>query len=423
MEQYFHSVVLNEEQCMGCTNCMQRCPMEAIRVRNRKAIISKERCIDCGECIKVCPYHAHKSITDEIKLLEGYKYKVALAPLTIYSQFSEHVKMDKVFEAIKALGFDYVFDEAVFADISSIMIKHIMRKKNAAVGPLISSHCPAVIRLIQTRFPDLLDNLLNVESTVEIGARLIRRELKEALNCNDGEIGILYLSPCPARVTSIKQPLGVHFSALNGSISFKKIYGDILRNLKLADKTENYRKGNLEGIQWSYIGGQSEAIDVHRYVAVDGIFNVIEVLEAVEMGKLDSLEFIEASACIGGCVGGPLNIENPYIAKSKTKHLENFNHGQLSYNEHMVVKLLQSGFMLWDKEIVPKEIAQLDENFVEAMKKINQIDKIVKELPGLDCGSCGAPSCRAFAEDIVRGDAGIQECKFIRQEAAKDVWL
>lgn len=414
MEQYFHSVVLDEDRCMGCTNCMQRCPMEAIRVKDRKAVISKDRCIDCGECIKVCPYHAHKSITDNIKSIDSYKYKVALAPITLYSQFGDNIRIDKVFEGIKNLGFDYVYDESVFADISSIMIKKVIEKKEPGSGPIISSHCPAIIRLIQTKFPELLDNLLNIESTVEIGARLIRRELKEELGCTDDEIGILYLSPCPARVTSIKQPLGVHFSALNGAISFKKIYGDILRNIKLTDENQTYRKGNLSGIRWGYIGGQSEAIGVDKNIAVDGVFNVIEVLEAVEMGKLDNLKYIEASACIGGCVGGPLNIENPYIAKSKLKHLEVINHGNLKYNEELVIKLLQSGFMLWDKEIVPKEITQLDDNFVEAMKKIDRIDKILKELPGLDCGSCGAPSCRAFAEDIVRGYAKIEECKFIK---------
>jgi len=131
------------------------------------------------------------------------------------------------------------------------------------------------------------------------------------------------------------------------------------------------------------------------------------------MGKLDNIKYIEASACIGGCVGGPLNIENPYIAISRFKHMELLNHGNLKYNHYEIDKLLRSGFMHWDKEIVPTEILTLDTNIVEAMKKLEKIEKILKKLPGLDCGSCGAPSCRSFAEDIAKGRAKIEDCKFI----------
>ena len=50
MNTYFHSVRLDEEKCMGCTNCIKRCPTQAIRVRSGKAHIISERCIDCGTC-------------------------------------------------------------------------------------------------------------------------------------------------------------------------------------------------------------------------------------------------------------------------------------------------------------------------------------------------------------------------------------
>lgn len=411
MDKYFHSVILDEKLCMGCTNCMQRCPMEAIRVKDRKAIIDKERCIDCGECIRACPYHAQKSFTDKIDVISDFKYKVALVPITMYGQFKEGTRIDKIFEAIKKLGFDYVYDESVFADLASIMVKEELKNKNID-GPLISSHCPAVIRLIQARFPDLIENLITVESTVEIGGRMIRRELKESLECEDSDIGIVYISPCTARVTSVKRPLGIWNSALDGSVSFKDIYGDIMRNLKSIEKYDSYRKGNLEGIRWSFLGGQSESIESEKYVAVDGIFNVIDVLEALEMGKLEKMRYIEASACVGGCVGGALNIENPYIAIGRLKHLEVINHGNLKYNEAEVLRMLRSGFMHWDKEIVPVEVIPLDDDLLIAMKKIEELDRIVRLLPGLDCGSCGAPSCRAFAEDIVRGFAKIDDCKF-----------
>ncbi|HAR96891.1 MAG TPA: ferredoxin, partial [Deltaproteobacteria bacterium] len=57
MSGYVHSVTLDREKCQGCTNCIKRCPVEAIRVHDGKAKIIEERCIDCGECIRCCQNH------------------------------------------------------------------------------------------------------------------------------------------------------------------------------------------------------------------------------------------------------------------------------------------------------------------------------------------------------------------------------
>ena len=78
MEKFFHSVILDKDKCMGCTNCIKRCPTEAIRVRDGKALILSERCIDCGECIRVCPHHAKRARFDHFSMLDNYSYKIAL---------------------------------------------------------------------------------------------------------------------------------------------------------------------------------------------------------------------------------------------------------------------------------------------------------------------------------------------------------
>ena len=70
--------MLDKELCMGCINCIKRCPTEAIRVRDGKAHILKERCIDCGECIRICPHHAKKAITDPVSILENFQYTISL---------------------------------------------------------------------------------------------------------------------------------------------------------------------------------------------------------------------------------------------------------------------------------------------------------------------------------------------------------
>ena len=100
MPEYFHSVVLEEDKCCGCTNCIKRCPTEAIRVRDGKAHIITERCIDCGECIRVCPHHAKKARSDSIEEIEKFKYKIAIPAPALFGQFNNMDDIDIASSAI-----------------------------------------------------------------------------------------------------------------------------------------------------------------------------------------------------------------------------------------------------------------------------------------------------------------------------------
>ena len=151
MTKYFHSVTLNEEKCKGCTNCIKHCPTEAIRVRNGKATITKERCIDCGECIKVCPYHAKKAVTDPFEKINQYEFKVALPAPSLYGQFDPEFSRERILKALLELGFDWVFEVSKAAEIVSDASRQIIEKGNVK-KPVISSACPAVVRLVQVRF-------------------------------------------------------------------------------------------------------------------------------------------------------------------------------------------------------------------------------------------------------------------------------
>ena len=119
MNTYFHSVRLDEEKCMGCTNCIKRCPTQAIRVRSGKAHIISERCIDCGECIRVCPHHAKYSHRDSMNRIIEFKYRVALPAPSLYGQFNNLDDIGYVITALKMLGFDEVFEVARGAELVS----------------------------------------------------------------------------------------------------------------------------------------------------------------------------------------------------------------------------------------------------------------------------------------------------------------
>jgi len=415
MKDHFHSVVLDSNKCNGCTNCMRRCPTEAIRVRNKKAVIAEDRCIDCGECIRVCPYHAQNAITDELSVLKNFKFNIAIAPMSLYSQFSIDTDMNKVFNGIKQIGFDYVIDEGSAADVLTVVIRDML-KNNHLKKPVISSLCPAILRIIQFRFPSLLENIINVESPMEVAARMGKLKIMKEYGLKSEEIGVFYLTQCPAKATSIYRPIGIEQSYLNGAFSIKSLYGDIIRNVKSIEHEEKYTSASTAGIGWARSGGQSLAIGVENYIAVDGIENVINVLEEIELGKLNNIDYFEGLACIGGCVGGPLNVENPFIAKNRIRRLSEKKTNIPPIKYEYIDELSSSGLIGWTEKIQPKKVLVLDQDIHKAMKKMELLKQISEELPGLDCGSCGSPSCNALAEDIVLGKAKIDDCIFKLKE-------
>ena len=151
-----HSVVLEVDKCRGCTTCLHNCPTKAIRVRNGKAMILADKCIECGECIRVCPYHAKIAQTDELSSVKSYPYKVALIPPTLIAQFHQQYEIGDILLAIEQLGFDLAVEVAYGAEIAGKALDiHLKKHQGHAY---ISSACPAVVKLIQERFP-LLDRL------------------------------------------------------------------------------------------------------------------------------------------------------------------------------------------------------------------------------------------------------------------------
>lgn len=407
MDRVLHSVTLQKEHCNGCTNCLSRCPTQAIRIVKGKATIIENRCIDCGECIRVCPHHAKKASVENLSILSRYKYRVAIPAISIYGQFGTDVDMNLVFGAIKQLGFDEVYDMAHAADLMSIYQKQIIMNENSK-KPLISTFCPAITRIIQSRFPALIKNIIKLELPAEIAARSIRNRLISQ-GMQDEEIGIIYISACPAMVTSIRNPVGVYKSSIDEIIATEEVYYKVMKIIGEIIQEEQLQKGSGKGILWATVGGQSHSMGLEDYIAVDGIEEVIKVLESMEIGKLNTLDFFEGYACVNGCVGGPLNVENTFIAKNKiTKSSKKIWNKDIDID----IELTSENFELHE-EIVAAPIFKLDSDFTKALEKMKRIEEIVSNLPGINCGACGAPSCRVMAEDVVQGRLSIGDCRFL----------
>jgi len=415
MDRFFHSVTLDRDKCMGCTNCIKRCPTEAIRVRNGKARIISERCIDCGECIRVCPHHAKKARSDELSMIDNFEYKIALPAPTLYGQFNNLDDIDIVLTGLKDLGFDEVFEVSRSAELISEATRKLMQEGNLK-KPVISSACPAVVRLIRVRFPDLCSHVLQLNSPMEMAARIAKQEAMKKTGLPRGKIGAFFITPCPAKVTAIKMPISCKKSEVDGAIAISDIFTKLTAKMEERKTTELLSHSGIIGVGWASSGGEASALLNDKYLAADGIDNVIRVLEELEDEKIRELDFVELNACSGGCVGGVLCVENAYVAKARLQRLRRYL--PVSQN-HLDGKI--PNMMEWQKNLLFTPVLKLSDDMNEALRMMSEIDRICDELPGLDCGSCGAPTCRALAEDIVRGHAKKNQCIFIMREEIKNV--
>ena len=420
MDTYFHSVRLDKDKCRGCTNCIKRCPTQAICVRNGKARIIKERCIDCGECIRVCPHHAKYASRDSLEQLDSYKYKIALPAPALYGQFNNLDDVNIILNALPSLGFDAVFEVSKAAELISDVTRLYLEKMNPP-KPAISSACPAVVRLIRVCFPELIDNIILVNAPVEEAGRLARNRAVAKTGLKPEEIGVFFISPCPAKITSFKQPIGTDKSNIDGAIAINDIYPHLLKAMEKIDEHDELvalHESGVIGIGWATSGGEASGTLNDNALAADGIENCMKILEEVERGNLDSVDFIELNACQGGCVGGSLTAENPFIAKSRLMKLRKYS--PVSCNR-LPTKEIPSE-MLCSVPIEPcDDVMKLADNVQEAMARMSRMEELLKTFPGLDCGTCGAPGCKALAEDVVRGFTTEHDCVFRARQELQDI--
>lgn len=407
-ENINHSVTLDISKCKGCTNCIKRCPTEAIRVRDNHAQIENLKCIDCGECIRTCPYKAKKAIYDKFEDFADYKYKIALPAPALYGQFDELTDMNYLLTALVECGFDEVFEVARAAEIASEYTRKFLEENRDFPRPVISSACPVIVRLIGIRYPLLADQILPVLPPIEIAARMARKEaLEKHPELSEDDICVLFISPCPAKVSYIKSPLGTEKSAVDGALSVSDLYFKLRSKISTIKDPYVDSKSGIIGVSWASTGGEAKALFNEKYLAADGIEHVIKVLDEIDNGNIRNVEFVELNACSGGCVGGVLNIENPYIAKARLQTLRRYLPVSLNRD-----KAGEENYD-WDTQISYECVSRLSNDRKEAMRKMRDIEDILAKLPQIDCGSCGAPSCRALAEDIVKGRARIENCVIV----------
>jgi Pyruvate/2-oxoacid:ferredoxin oxidoreductase delta subunit len=407
-----HSIVRVEGKCVGCVACSKACPTKAIRVREDLIQVNPALCIDCGECIRVCQHDAVRARTSSPSDLKRFKHTVAIPSMTLYTQFGRDVYPSQVVGALLQNGFDAFFDgSAVCPMVTSAIDTYLSECQGP--WPKLSVTCPAVLRLILIRYPDLIPHLIGIHTPRELSARLARRQVATRLGIPAEDIGVFYITPCSAIMQSILRPVGVEASYFDGAFSVAELYGSLLRSIKAgADMPD--QAFNPAGLQWAMAGGETGAMRNANTLSVSGVKDVTEVFDRIEAGKFQSVDFIEAYICPDGCVSGQLVVEERYAARRALQRILAHVTGRPSVEEEKVRSLFRQHFFDLEAEIKARAITPVAANLREAILRRQEKQRLLEQLPHKDCAACGAPDCATLAEDIVDGQAQTGDCLFLR---------
>lgn len=412
MNIYKHSVVSDGEKCTGCTHCLRHCPTEAIRIRGGKAVIDSSRCIDCSECIRVCPHKAKSADFDALAELDfSNDYIIALPDPTLYGQFAQLRDVDALPGALLSVGFSDVYEVAKAAELHTEYTRLYLQQPTVA-RPVISSGCPVIVRLISMRFPLLRDRLLPLAPPMELAATFAReRALAAHPEIPPERIKTAFISPCPARVSWVKNTPENKVRDIDYVLSVRELFFRLRPLLSGITEESLPSETGIIGMGWASSGGEASALMNDCYLAADGIENVTRVLDNIENGNMPDLEFVELRTCCAGCVGGLLNVENPYITRVRLTSLRRMlpvSRNRLPKQAYGTAQVPEKLFTMRPFDFGNADVLEGDRKArLEMMAKINQI---AAGLPGRDCGGCGAPNCRAFAQDVVRGEAKTSDC-------------
>lgn len=420
-EKFYHALKINPERCIGCTHCLKKCPTGAVRIRDGKANIRKNWCVDCGECLKSCPTGAIYVEDDDFRRIFDYACRVALVPAVFVGQFSKYTTEKEIFSAFYELGFTHVYQVEFTADM--IHREMIRQMENAEEKPVISSFCPAIVRLIQVRFPALVDTILQVKAPVNASATYYHKVLEEQ-GYSSEEIGIFYVTPCAAKIAALKSAEG-YSSTIQGVINMDTLYNKvyhILRNRSKEARPDCELPPALtkKEMRWSQTGGEAKHFP-GRCLAIDEIHNVIDFLERMETTtEVKNVDFLELRACDRSCAGGVLAVANRFLAAERMmKRSMNRDKAPLIYAAENLGALAYLKQHITIKPLEPNPKLLYNGSIEEILKKMEQVRKLMCYLPGIDCGACGSPNCQSLAEDIVRHEAQFSDCVFMQRNMEK----
>ena len=386
-------LTLKKSNCKNCYKCIRHCPVKAIRFSGNQAHIIGNECILCGHCFVVCPQNA-KQIVDStekarVLLQSGAPVVVSLAPSFVANY--DGVGIESMRKALKALGFFDVEETAIGATIVKTEYERLLAEEKRDI--VITSCCHSINLLIQKHFPSALEYLADVMSPMQAHCADIKRRMPDAKT--------VFIGPCVA-----KKDEAEHYEGLVDAVLTFEELTNWLKNegIELEKEVDNTPESRARFFPTT--GGvlktMAERIPDYTYIAIDGVENCIAALKDIENGKTHKC-FIEMSACVGSCIGGP--VMEKYHSTSPIKDYVTVASyaGERDFEvEQPAPMSLRKYFTQIEKKLAPPTESEI-------MAVLRQMGKF-KPSDELNCGSCGYNSCREKAVAIIQGKAEISMC-------------
>ena len=422
---FFHALTLDEDACIGCSHCMKACPTEALRVRNGKAVLYPDRCIDCGNCFKVCPTKAIYIQQDDFDSIFNFNCRVALVPSVFMGQFPNDVTVSRIYQILHEIGFTHVIETEATVPIYT-EAKNRYAAEHPDIRPLISTFCPAIVRLIQVKFPGLVENLIPLKAPIDLTAMFIRRKIQKDESYSPDDIGIFYITPCAAKIAAVKSPVGEERSLVDGVINMDSLFNRVFKRIK--EQGKGFKEVKLpvsqlsaDSVLTSLTNGERRLSNAKHSYSIDEIHTVIEFLEKVENDEIEDVDFLELRACDQSCPGGILTCDNRFLMCERIfararKVADRERRGEQAKDHEVESERNYLNNNAKVGEINPRSMLVLDEDISQALDKMKRINELRAKLPQKDCGVCGAPTCDALARDIVMNEAKLSDCIFMKQE-------
>ncbi|MDY3928527.1 MAG: [Fe-Fe] hydrogenase large subunit C-terminal domain-containing protein [Clostridia bacterium] len=393
-------LTLKKSNCKNCYKCIRHCPVKSIRFSGNQAYIIGNECILCGQCFVVCPQDA-KQIVDEtekvrVLLQSGAPVYVSIAPSFIANY--EGVGINSMKKALQKLGFADAEETAIGATIVKREYDRMVDEENRDI--IISSCCHSINLLIQKYFPNELMYLANVLSPMQAHCREIKKAHPESKT--------VFIGPCVAKKDEADHYEGIVDAVLTFDELTKWLKEENIEIEKETDNNENSRARffpTTGGILKTMAKDNPE----YTYMAIDGVENCIAALKEIESGKVHKC-FIEMSACVGSCVGGPVMEKFHRSPVKDYKAVADFA-GKKDFNvEQPDLLEIKKNFSVIEKKLLPPTDKEIEE-ILHQMGKFKPSDE-------LNCGSCGYNTCRDKAVAIYQGKAEISMClPFLKEKA------
>ena len=394
-------LTLKKSNCKNCYKCIRHCPVKAIRFSGNQAHIIGNECILCGGCFVVCPQDA-KQIVDEtekvrVLLQSGEPVIVSLAPSFIANY--EGVGINAMRRALRKLGFYDVEETAIGATIVKTEYERMLREEERDV--IISSCCHSINLLIQKHYPQALEFLADVVSPMQAHCKDIKSRFPNAKT--------VFIGPCVAKKDEAEHYEGI----VDAVLTFEELTEWLnAEQIELEQEVDEdvYSRARFFPTTGGVLKTMAQDMPGYTYFALDGVDNCIAALKDIISGNVHKC-FIEMSACVGSCMGGPVmekyhhtETVKDYITIAKYAGEKDFK-----VSQPKAIELKKNFEYIEQRNQMPSDMEI--QNILRQMGKFNTSEE-------LNCGSCGYNTCREKAIAIIQGKAEISMClPFLKDKA------